>query len=56
MAEKKASKKKDSKSEKVKSENKSAYDDSDKESMYYELRADGKTDTQARQIVALKSR
>lgn len=56
MAEKKASKKKDSKPEKVKSENKPIYDDSDKQSMYDELRADGKTNTQARQIVSLKYR
>jgi len=32
------------------------YKDSDKQSMYDELRADGKTDNQARQIVTLKSR
>lgn len=39
-----------------KSKDKSIYGDSDNQTMYDELRADGKTDTQVRQIVMLKSR
>ena len=35
---------------------KPVYKDEDKQSMYDELRADGKTDHQARQIVTIKSK